>query len=296
MVDLLRRGLRQSRPQLYYRRVPYRLQLELGLAGLALVRNWPSGERADVEHILDEVRRVAAEAPGDWFDAPRRSVRDGYREWSETYDKPGNVLVVLDDEAVHAILRRLPVGDALDAACGTGRHARFLHAHGHRVIGVDASEEMLARARAHLPDVDLRVGALEALPLDEASVDLAVCSLALTHLERPEPAVAELSRVVRPGGRVVLSDVHPCLVMLGGQALYTTARGERGYITNHVHWHGRYLDAFAAAGLGVEACHDVALGRRETDVIGDGTSLDPDVVAEALLGQPAVLVWELSRP
>jgi hypothetical protein len=46
----------------------------------------------------------------------------------------------------------------------------------------------------------------------------------------------------------------------------------------------------------VEACHDVALGRREADVIGDGTSLDPDVVAEAQVGQPAVLVWELSRP
>jgi len=75
-------------------------------------------------------------------------------------------------------LDALPPGTALDAACGTGRHARYLHARGHRVIGVDASPAMLEVAREALPDADLRLGNLTALPLETASVDLAVCSLA----------------------------------------------------------------------------------------------------------------------
>jgi SAM-dependent methyltransferase len=275
--------------------VPYRLELELALAGLALARNWLSGEPATVERVLEEVRRLAAEPPGDWFDAPLRSVGDGYREWSETYDAPGNWLVDLDGDAVHAILAQLPAGDALDAACGTGRHAEVLHRHGHRVVGVDASPELLAQARRRLPDVDLRRGELEALPLEAASVDVAVCSLALTHLERLEPTMRELARVVRPGGRVVLSDVHPCCVLLGGQAFYATGAGDHAYVTNHLHLHGRYLEAFAAAGLAVDACHDVPMRRSETDMLAGRLSVDADVVAEALVGMPAVLVWELSR-
>src|SRR5262249_55967913 len=147
---------------LYYRRVPYRLELDLALAGMALARNWVSGDPATVKRILAEVRRLAAEPPRDWFDAPLRSVDAGYRDGSEPYDAPGNWLVDLDGGAVHAILERLPAGDALDAACGTGRNAELLRRRGHRVIGVDASPEMLARANARLPDADLRRGELEA--------------------------------------------------------------------------------------------------------------------------------------
>jgi SAM-dependent methyltransferase len=269
--------------------------LELALAGMALARNWLTGEPAAVDRIMAEVRRLAGEPSGDRFDAPLRTVSDGYREWSETYDAPGNWLVELDGDAVHAILAGAPAGDALDAACGTGRHAEFLHRQGHRVVGVDASPEMLAQARRRLPDADLRRGELEALPLDAAAVDLAVCSLALTHLAALELAMRELARVVRPGGRFVLSDVHPCCVLLGGQALYATGAGERAYVTNHLHWHGRYLEAFAAAGLAVDACRDVAMRRSETDMLASKLSVDADVVAEALVGMPAVLVWELSR-
>ena len=74
-----------------------------------------------------------------------------------------------------------------------------------RVIGVDTSPEMLERARQRVPEADLRPGRLEALFLDDASVDLAVCALALTHLPELGPAIAELARVVRPGGRATTS-------------------------------------------------------------------------------------------
>src|SRR5690606_42106714 len=68
----------------------------------------------------------------------------------------------------------------------------------------------------------------DALPiLLDASVDAAVCGLALVHLPDLRPAFAELARVVRPGGRIVVSGVHPFLVALGWQAQFTAADGGR---------------------------------------------------------------------
>jgi SAM-dependent methyltransferase len=196
---------------------------------------------------------------------------------------------------VRAILTKLDLGVALDAACGTGRHAAFLEELGHRVVAVDVSEGMLAKARERLSTPDVRAGTLSELPVESAAVDVAVCALALTHLAELEPAMTELARVVRPGGRIVISDVHPVFVALGAQAAFSGDDGG-GFIRNHVHWPGTYLAAFKAAGLGVEACYDLLYGRAEIDLWVESLLLEPDVVVEAVEGLPAVLVWELRRP
>jgi ubiquinone/menaquinone biosynthesis C-methylase UbiE len=85
---------------------------------------------------------------------------------------------------VHEIVGALPAGVALDAACGTGRYADFLARRGHRVIGVDGSPDMLARARVRVPEAEFLVGDLHRLPVADAEVDLVVCGLALTHARR----------------------------------------------------------------------------------------------------------------
>ena len=79
----------------------------------------------------------------------------------------------------------LPLGVALDAACGTGRHAAYLAQLGHQVIGVDSSPEMLAVAREKLPDVEIHLADLNALPVADDGVDVVVCAFALTHVPRP---------------------------------------------------------------------------------------------------------------
>lgn len=96
--------------------------------------------------------------------------------------------------------------------CGTGATTAFLAPHVARVIGVDASAEMLAAAAARLgrcANVDLRKGTLEALPIDRASLDGAVMMLVLHHVPAPADALAEAARVVRPGGRLLLVDMAP---------------------------------------------------------------------------------------
>jgi ArsR family transcriptional regulator len=79
-----------------------------------------------------------------------------------------------------------------------------------RVIGVDASGEMLAAARERvkgIKNVEVRQGALESLPLADASLDGVTLMLVLHHLPAPADALAEAARVLKPGGRLLIVDM-----------------------------------------------------------------------------------------
>ena len=97
----------------------------LGLEGLALLRAWAGDhDRAFVEARFAEVRRLLADEalvghPGVEVEAG--ATGDTYQQWAATYDDPGNGLFDLDGPALEALAAGLPVGTALDAACGTGR-------------------------------------------------------------------------------------------------------------------------------------------------------------------------------
>lgn len=99
-----------------------------------------------------------------------------------------------------------------DLGCGTGELAASLAPFVARVIGVDASKPMLAAARRRLEDaenVELRAGELEALPIADGELDAAVLFLVLHHVVEPGPALAEVARVLKPGGRVLVVDMLP---------------------------------------------------------------------------------------
>lgn len=99
----------------------------------------------------------------------------------------------------------------LDAGCGSGPLALALRERGARVTGFDASAEMIRLARERLgEDTDLRVLDLaEELPFEDGAFDDVVCSLALHYLEDWSAPLRELHRVLRPGGRLILSVEHP---------------------------------------------------------------------------------------
>ncbi len=99
----------------------------------------------------------------------------------------------------------LPPGSVvLDLACGTGDLCRLLSRRGLRPLGIDLSAGMLATGRAGVP---LAQGDGSALPLGVASVDGATCGFALRNFADLPTVLAELGRVVRPGGRIALLDV-----------------------------------------------------------------------------------------
>src|SRR4051794_1733355 len=197
-------------------------QMLLGTEGLALLRlsttDDAAARAARVGEIRDLVARYDAELAAP-LGAPEYGLAEGYRLWSQSYDTPLRLFPV-EEPPVRALLTDLPPCRILDAACGTGRHSAWLADRGHEVIGIDSSPAMLDKARGKLPVARFELGDLIALPLPDASVDAALCALALVHIPDLRLAFAEFARVVRPGGRVVISDVHPFLTALGWQAQF----------------------------------------------------------------------------
>jgi ubiquinone/menaquinone biosynthesis C-methylase UbiE len=97
-----------------------------------------------------------------------------------------------------------------DLGCGTGQLAATVAPVVSRVIAIDESPEMLEAARRRLGDtanVDLRAGSLEALPIEDGTLDAAVMMLVLHHLAEPVRALREAARVLRPGGRLLVVDM-----------------------------------------------------------------------------------------
>jgi SAM-dependent methyltransferase len=272
-------------------------QMLLGTEGLALLRLAFSGDaaarQARVAEIRDLARRCDDPDLAAPLAAPEYDLADGYGLWSQTYDQPLRLFPV-EAPVVHRLLEGLPKGRVLDAACGTGRHAAWLAAQGHEVVGVDGSAAMLARAQAKLPDCRFEQGDLTRLPLADGSVDAVLCALALVHVPDLRPVFAEFARVVRPGGQVVISDVHPFLIRLGWQAQFRTADGSAGFMRLNAHLPSDYAAAAIAAGLRVEALHEPLL-TPESAVTVAREAL-PDANAAAWVGLPGVIVWHLTKP
>jgi malonyl-CoA O-methyltransferase len=151
------------------------------------------------------------------------SVRAGYDRWAAVYDHDGNPLQALEGPAVRAA-----VGDprglaALDLGCGTGRHALWLAAAGATVTAVDFSDGMLAEARRKPGAGAVRFVAHDLhtpLPFGP-EFDLVVSGLVLEHLHDLNRFFAEARRVLRPGGRAVVSAMHPAMFLRGAQARFT---------------------------------------------------------------------------
>ncbi len=99
-----------------------------------------------------------------------------------------------------------------DLGCGTGQVAEAVAPFVLRVIGVDGAPEMLAAARERLQGIEnaeLRQGELEELPLPDQALDAALLVLVLHYVPDPARALAEIARVLRPGGRVLVVDMLP---------------------------------------------------------------------------------------
>ena len=104
------------------------------------------------------------------------------------------------------ILSRLSVTSVVDVGCGTGRSMLWLKQEMPtlQLIGVDPSEKLLAIARKRLPDSKLEVGSGEQLPLQDNSVDLALATGIMHHVDRPVEVIREMFRVAKKG--VLISD------------------------------------------------------------------------------------------
>jgi SAM-dependent methyltransferase len=232
----------------------------LGLEGIALLDAWAGDhDRAFVDTRLAEIRRLIDDK--ELLDrgvlAEQVSTITAYQHQSASYDaEAGGGLFAVDEPVVADCLGGREPGLALDAACGTGRFAEFLANRGHRVIGVDSSPDMLAYARRRVPDGEFHLAALEELPLPDDSVDVIVCALALVHVPRLQPVMAEFARVLRPGGDLVISDIHHELVTRGSVIKARDAAGQPCIAPTYRHQLGDYLRPALSLGFQVRRCEE----------------------------------------
>jgi ubiquinone/menaquinone biosynthesis C-methylase UbiE len=287
----------------------------LGLEGIALLRafsgfygrDFTDARLREIQALLDSGERL-----GEGVEARPVTTREGYAWWAPSYDEPGNQLLELEQPIMREILDSLPVGVALDAACGTGRHSAYLASRGHRVIGVDTSPEMLARAREKVPEGEFHEADLHEVPVADDSVDLVVCAIALSHVADLGQALAELVRVLRPNGQLVISDSRGLIGDIGLPLVKVGPGGELGYMPTYARLASDYLAAALPLGLQVRRCEEP---RRPSPLVGDdGTNVydgvrpsdhvpgaPPDIWSlhalataatnAAWRGNPAVIVW-----
>jgi len=93
----------------------------------------------------------------------------------------------------------------LDLCCGQGTLTAALSRAGAEVVGLDFSPEMVAKARATAPDVEVVAGDATALPFDDDSFDNVVCNFGMMHIADQPKALAEIRRVLKPGGSFVMA-------------------------------------------------------------------------------------------
>lgn len=137
-------------------------------------------------------------------------VRSEFARQADTFDAHARKADLRVEDRFRQALGERATGSILDVACGPGVVTAAVAKEAAAVIGLDATEEMLEKARARandLPHVSFQAGDAEALPFADARFDGVVTRLSLHHFETPANALAEMFRVLKPGGRAVIVDV-----------------------------------------------------------------------------------------
>jgi ubiquinone/menaquinone biosynthesis C-methylase UbiE/DNA-binding MarR family transcriptional regulator len=170
--------------------------------------------------MLGVLRQAAAEIPeaGEDSEALRLALRRRQDKMRAYFDElagkfgrnyvPGRSWQGLAE----TLLTLMPPMVIADLGAGEGTFSQLLARRSKKVIAVDNSEKMVEYgrelARKHgVKNLEYRKGDLEEVPIKDAAVDLAFFSQALHHAQHPERAVAEASRILRPGGRIVVLDL-----------------------------------------------------------------------------------------
>ncbi len=185
-----------------------------------------------------------------------RAIRDGYDRWAIVYDHDANPLPALEEPIAADLIGKVAGLSVLDLGCGTGRHAVRMATQGAIVTAVDFSEGMLAEARRK-PEAE-RVRFVvhdlhDPIPFPEGVFDRIVSGLVLEHIDDLSAFFDEGHRLLRPGGRMVVSAAHPAMFLRGSQARFTDP--ETGRIVqpgSRPHRLGEMVMAALSAGLRIE--------------------------------------------
>lgn len=193
----------------------------------------------------------------------RVAVLEGYRMWADTYDRSPNPLLELESAILPQYFVPLAGKMFADIGCGTGRWAQYARRRGARVMAIDLSHEMLLQAAAKLELSGSLIRAdAAALPSPDRAIDVSVCSFTIAYLVSLTQFAAEVSRIARPGSRVVISDLHPAAMKAGWKRTFRWSN--QTYELEHSIYNERQiLSAFAVAGLSLDHRVEAHIGEAQ---------------------------------
>ena len=198
-------------------------------------------------------------------------VAAAYDSWAGVYDSTVNRTRDLDAVVLRRQSLALHGANVLEIGCGTGKNSVWLAESAASLIALDFSNGMLRKARervatgrAHFVRHDVR----EPWPVEPTSIDVVVSNLVLEHVHELAPFFSEAARVLRSGGRLFTSELHPFRQLAGAQAQFVREGGQTSErVRAYLHDVSDYVNGGLAAGLTLvelgEWCDE---GAQPTDV------------------------------
>lgn len=169
-----------------------------------------------------------------------------YNIWANQYDTNNNKTRDLEAKALRSILEDVSFGNCLEIGCGTGKNTEWLVNKAKKVLAVDFSDEMLAKAKEKVisDNVEFKqANILNDWTFRKELFDLITFSLVLEHIENLEPIFKEVSNALREGGHVYIGELHPFKQYTGSKARFETDEG-----THVVQCFNHHISDFISAG------------------------------------------------
>ena len=197
------------------------------------------------------------------------SAKAAYQAWSASYDSDVNPTRDLDAVCLQRAPLELDGARVLELGAGTGKNTAWLAPRAAHVTALDLSPAMLDQARKHVPS-----GPVEFIehditapwPVKTGEFDIVLANLVLEHIADLAPILAEAWRVLKPGGALYISELHPWRQWRGSRARFETADGTR-HIKAYLHSTADYLGTALAAGFTLVAIEEPVEPGRETDTL-----------------------------
>jgi ubiquinone/menaquinone biosynthesis C-methylase UbiE len=186
------------------------------------------------------------------------NIQQAYSVWSSTYDVDRNLTRDLDRLVTENILAPFRFSSIVEIGCGTGKNTSFLTGIGDKILALDFSEGMLEQARAKVRSGQVtfaRADLTMSWPCPDHAADLVSCNLVLEHIRDLDFIFAQAARVLAPGGRFFVCELHPFRQYQGSKANFQRDE-QKTEIPAFVHHLSDFWHAGERSGFALESLHE----------------------------------------